>query len=52
MKSFSVTSVSRVFIWPVDERFDSFDLLFTGRALSVDRVAKTLVGVAESSLYQ
>jgi len=32
--------------------FDSFDLLFTGRALSVDRVAKTLVGAAESSLYQ
>jgi AcrR family transcriptional regulator len=30
--------------------FDSFDLLYTGRALSVDRVAKTLIMTAERSL--
>jgi hypothetical protein len=32
--------------------FDSFDLLYTGRALSVDRVAKTLMMTAERSLCQ
>jgi AcrR family transcriptional regulator len=30
--------------------FDSFDLLYAGRALSVDKVAKTLVTTAERSL--
>jgi AcrR family transcriptional regulator len=30
--------------------FDSFDLLYTGRALSVDKVAKTLITTAEHSL--
>jgi AcrR family transcriptional regulator len=30
--------------------FDSFDLLYTGRALSVDRVVKTLATTAERSL--
>lgn len=30
--------------------FDSFDLLYTGRALSVDKAAKTLVTTAERSL--
>jgi AcrR family transcriptional regulator len=30
--------------------FDSFDLLYTGRALSVDEVAKTLITTAERSL--
>jgi AcrR family transcriptional regulator len=30
--------------------FDSFDLLYTGRALSVEKVAKTLVSAAERSL--
>jgi len=30
--------------------FDSFDLLYTGRALSVDEVARTLVTTAERSL--
>jgi hypothetical protein len=30
--------------------FDSFDLLYTGRALSVDNVVKTLVTTAERSL--
>lgn len=30
--------------------FDSFDLLYTGRALSVDHVAKTLITTAERSL--
>lgn len=30
--------------------FDSFDLLYTGRALSVDKVAKTLTTTAERSL--
>jgi len=30
--------------------FDSFDLLYTGRALSVDKVAKTLTTSAERSL--
>jgi AcrR family transcriptional regulator len=30
--------------------FDSFDLLYTGRALSVDKVAKTLITTAERNL--
>jgi AcrR family transcriptional regulator len=30
--------------------FDSFDLLYTGRALSVDNVAKTLITTAERSI--
>jgi AcrR family transcriptional regulator len=30
--------------------FDSFDLLYTGRALSVDMVAKTLITTAERNL--
>jgi hypothetical protein len=30
--------------------FDSFDLLYTGRGLSVDKVARTLVTTAERSL--
>ena len=32
--------------------FDSFDLLHTGRSLSLDRVAKTLVTTAESCLIE
>jgi hypothetical protein len=30
--------------------FDSFDLLYTGRALPVDKVTKTLITTAERSL--
>jgi hypothetical protein len=30
--------------------FDSFDLLYTGRALSADEVARTLIMAAEHSL--
>jgi hypothetical protein len=30
--------------------FDAFDLLFTGRGLPVDEVARVLVGTAERSL--
>ncbi len=32
--------------------FDSFDLLYTGRSLPVERVADTLVATAEHSLFQ